>query len=149
MGADLYISQLFDPHCKKWQARFDEAVVQRNRLQESTPEYEAAQKRVEECYDRMYEKGYFRDSYNDSDLLWRFELSWWADIIPMLNARSQLTIERVRLLLAMLKQREAVFEQSLVEASREEQQYFRQKYLLLKGFLNQAIQLGAPIDCSL
>jgi hypothetical protein len=45
----------------------------------------------------MYERGYFRDPYNDHDLLWKFNLSWWDDVVPMLNARSELTIAQASL----------------------------------------------------
>jgi len=41
-------------------------------------EAQAAQVKVEEYHAKMYESGYFRDSYNDTNLLWRFNLSWWA-----------------------------------------------------------------------
>ena len=34
------------------------------------------------CYDKMCEQGYFRDSDNDPNLLWKFNLPWWEDIIP-------------------------------------------------------------------
>ena len=89
MGADLYISHLFDPHYKRWQRRFYKAVAYRDRLPEDAQERGEAQKRAEECYEKMYERGYFRDSYNDSNLLWKFDLSWWDDMIPMLNAQSR------------------------------------------------------------
>jgi len=28
----------------------------------------------------MYEKGYFRDSYNATSLMWRYEFSWWEGL---------------------------------------------------------------------
>ena len=149
MGADLYISQLFDPHYKRWQKRFDKAVAYRDRLPEESPERESAQKRVELCFERMYERGYFRDSYNDSDLLWKFDLSWWDDVIPMLNDKSELTPENASALLAMLKDREQDFEYNLASEQERARRYFRKKYAVFKEFLNQAIQLGVPIECSL
>ena len=149
MGADLYISQLFDPHYKKWERRFYKAIDYRDRLPENGPKREEVQKRVEECYEKMYERGFFRDSYNDSDLLWKFDLSWWDDVIPMLNAQSQLTPENACKLLAMLREKEPLFECTLASEAEPAIRYFRQKYTGFKKFLNQAIQLGVPIDCSL
>jgi hypothetical protein len=149
MGADLYISQLFDPQYKRWQRRFYKAVAYRDRLPEGSPERGDAQKRAEQCYERMYDKGYFRDSYNDSDLLWKFDLSWWDDVIPMLNGQSQLTPEKACALLAMLKQKEPFFKCTLASEQEPARRYFRQKYTGFKEFLNQAIQLGVPIECSL
>lgn len=149
MGADLYISQLFDPQYKKWQKRFYKAVAYRDRLPEDAPEREEAQKRAEECYERMYERGYFRDSYNDSDLLWKFDLSWWNDVTPMLNGKSQLTPEKVSALLLKLKEKEPLFECNLASEQEPIRRYFRQKYKVFKEFLIQAIQLGVPVECSL
>ena len=113
MGADLYISQLFDPHYKRWQRRFYKAVAYRDRLPEDSPEREQAQKRAEDCYEKMYERGYFRDSYNDSALLGKFDLSWWDDVTPMLNDNPKLTPEKACSFLAMLKDREQLFECNL------------------------------------
>jgi hypothetical protein len=149
MGADLYISQLFDPHYKKWQRRFYKAVAYRDHLPEGSPERTEAQKRAEECYERMYEKGCFRDSYNDSDLLWKFDLSWWGDVTEMLNEESQLSPGKAFALLGMLREQEPLFECNLASEPEPARRYFRQKYTLLKEFLNQAIQLGVSIDCSL
>ena len=149
MGADLYISQLFDPHYKRWQRRFYKAVAYRDQLAENAPEREEAQKRAEECFDRMYERGYFRDSYNDSSLLNRFNLSWWDDVIPMLNGKSQLTPKKAAQLLSMLKEREGLFECNLASEQKPDRRYFRQDYAEFKEFLNQAIQLGVPVECSL
>ena len=67
----------------------------------------------EDCYEKMYERGYFRDSYNDSALLGKFDLSWWDDVTPMLNDKSELTPEKACSFLAMLKDREQLFECNL------------------------------------
>jgi hypothetical protein len=85
MGADLYISQLFDSQFQKWHKRFDKAIAGRGGLPENSPERAQAQKRAEHCFDKIYEQEYFRDSYNDSSVLWKFGLSLWEDVIPMLS----------------------------------------------------------------
>lgn len=36
-----------------------------------------AQARVTKWYNKMYEVGYFRDSYNGTSLFWRLGMSWW------------------------------------------------------------------------
>ena len=149
MGADLYISQLFDPQFQKWHKRFDKAIAERDGLPEDSPKRGEAQKRAEHSFDKMYEQGYFRDSYNDSSVLWKFGLSWWKDVIPMLNDDSQLTPEKASALLSMLKEREGEFECNLASEQEPVRRYFRRKYKALQGFLNQAIQLGVPIVCSL
>jgi hypothetical protein len=41
----------------------------------------AAQKEVGKYYDLMFpSRGYFRDSYNGTSVLWRINLSWWQDV---------------------------------------------------------------------
>lgn len=41
-------------------------------------EYVKAQNAVSENHNKMYEVGYFRDSYNGTSLFWRLGLSWWG-----------------------------------------------------------------------
>jgi len=40
-------------------------------------QYVKAQARVTKWYNKMYEVGYFRDSYNGTSLFWRLGMSWW------------------------------------------------------------------------
>jgi hypothetical protein len=35
----------------------------------------------------VYERGYYRDSYNNSNLLWLFGLSWWEDVLGVLTGK--------------------------------------------------------------
>jgi hypothetical protein len=149
MGADLYIPPLFQQQRKQWEPPFEEAVRKRDRLKSGSQEHRQAQALVEQCYDMLYEQGYFRDSYNDWNLLWKFGLSWWEDVIPMLDDDYQLSVAEVHNLLNMLKQRETVFELKLAVLPAEEQPYFRDRYAALQWFLNQAIELNTPVDVSL
>src|ERR1700716_2288262 len=142
MGADLYIPPLFQQQRQQWEPLFEEAARKRDRLKASSKERRQAQARVEECYDKMYEQGYFRDSYNDWNLLWKFGLSWWEDVIPMLDDEDRLSVEQARNLLGMLKERENVFELKLaVLPAKKDQRSFRARYTALQKFLNQAIEL--------
>ena len=149
MGADLYIRALFESNYEKWKQEFEKAVAKRSALAEGTPEFEKAQQQVEYYYERMYGQGYFRDSYNNSNLLWQFDLSWWEDIVPMLDSQGRLSVAKVKQVLEMLKEREVTFEQNVGELERGQQQYFRAKYGQLRAFLAQAVEAGVPIDCSL
>jgi hypothetical protein len=89
---------------------------------------------------------YFRDPYNDWDLLWKFRLSWWEDVIPMLDDEDRLSVAEAQNLLAMLRQRENVFELRIAALLAEDQRYFRDRYSALQEFLNRAIELNTPID---
>jgi hypothetical protein len=104
------------------------------------------------------EVGYFRDSYNDSNLLWKFGLSYWNDIPKMskeTDEGTQLQPEGAKRLLRRLKNRETRFDKAIQEVglakdeTREEVvKYFKDRYEEFKKFLNKAIELGSPIDCS-
>jgi hypothetical protein len=149
MGANLYITKLYRPQREQWEPLFDEAVQRRDGLTAGSEEHRQAQARVEECYEKLHEQGYFRDSYNDWNVLWKFGLSWWEDVIPMLDDESGLSVEQARNLLGMLKQRENVFALKLAVLPAEDQRYFRGRYASLQEFLNQAIELDTTIDASL
>ena len=149
MGADLYIEMVFEPSYRRWKNRFEEAVARRDACAEGTPEYKLWWLRAEACSDRMYSAGYFRDSYNPSSLLWQFGLSWWKDVIPMLDERNNLTVAQAETLLEMLDERGPVFEKKLAQFSPDEQQDFRDRATELQMFLQMAIKLDSPIHCSL
>jgi hypothetical protein len=149
MGADLYITPLHQQQRQQWEPQFEEAVRRRNSFKTGSEEYRQAQAAVEECYEKLHEQGYFRDPYNSWDLLWKFGLSWWEDVIPMLDHHGRLSVAQVQSLLAMLNERENVFSLRLAELPAEDQRHFRRRYADLQKFLNQSIELNTPIDTSL
>jgi len=149
MGADLYIHSLHEPQRARWEREFEAAVNHRDSLPADSPERDEAQVRVHQCFVQMRSQGYFRDPYNSWDLLWQFGLSWWIDVIPMLDEDSCLTVGAAKTLLAMLTEREDVFGERLSALSETDEQYLRDRYVELRQFLNQAIALGEAIDCSL
>jgi hypothetical protein len=149
MGADLYINSLYDSQRARWERRFEAAVKHRDSLPADSPDHNEAQAQVDHCFEQMRSRGYFRDPYNDWDLLWHFGLSWWSDVIPMLDEDCRLTVGAATRLLAMLTEREGVFGQRLSALSESDAQYFRDRYVELRQFLNQAVALGEPIECSL
>lgn len=74
MEVDLYIMSIHKPHSAGYCQRFDRWVRVRDRA--TTEEEKArAQKEITKYFHKMYERGYFRDSYNLTNLLWRFGLS--------------------------------------------------------------------------
>lgn len=149
MGADLYLQSQFGATHERWLKLFERAAARRDAVPDGSAEKQRLQRRVERCYHRMYSNGYFRDSYNDSNLLWRFGLSWWVDVIPMLNKDGELTPQRAQELLSTLESRFDEFEQRLADAPSEQQRYFRKKWRQLRYFLTTAIKQGEAIACSL
>ena len=146
MGADLYIRPIYDQQRSKYEPAFTHWVTVRDT---ATTEAERAhaQQRVNRYFDRMYAKGYFRDSYNTTNLLWKFELSWWRDVTPRLDAEDALDPTQVEWLLATLKDREPVFKANIAEGPNRA--YFVRKYRALRRFLRAALERGEPIRCSL
>jgi hypothetical protein len=149
MGADLYIHSLYQPNQARWQPQFEEAARLRDSLPADSPARQEAQERVSECYEQMYSQGYFRDPYNDLDVLWKFGLSWWNDVIPMLDDEGRLSVRAAQRLLELLDKREDIFEERMSGLPEEDEQYFRSRYTDLRQFLNQAVALKEAIDCSL
>ena len=149
MGADLYINTLYQPNYRKWEREFKKAVKVRDGLKPETKEHQQAQAEVEEAFERMHERGYFRDPYNNNDLLWKFGLSWWDDVIPMLDAGGDLSPEQAKKLVGMLDENQAKLQESISTMSEKERRYFVDRYADLLRFLNEAIELDAPIHASL
>jgi hypothetical protein len=148
MGADLYIHSIIEPIEAKWRPLLEQAAALRDSLEPNSPEYDKACEQVSEYYHKIHERGYFRDSYGNA-LLWWFGLSWWRDVIPLLDDHDHLSVAATEKLLALLKEREGSFEAKLKPLSAKDQAYYRTRYLELRGFLHQAVVLDEPIYCSL
>ena len=149
MGADLYIGLVFKPKYRKWSGHFEKAVAKRDASPQGTPERKFWDERADEYFDQMYGAGYFRDSYNPSNVLWQFGLSWWNDVTPMLDEEYHLSVAKTKSLLEMLRDRAHIFEENLAELPANERQYFRDRANKLLTFLQMAINLDSPIQCSL
>ena len=146
MGADLYIRPIFERQRNRYAPKFYHWVTIRE-ASVSQNERAQAQEQVARYFDLMYAKGYFRDSYNDSNLLCRFELSWWEDVVPRLNAQHALDVTQTTWLLRTLKEHEPVFKAST--AKDPQRDYFVQTYRELRAFLRLALQRNEPIECSM
>ena len=159
MGADLYLNSSFQKNRARYEAKFNHWVAKRDALHKAGKKKAAdeAQQQVAKYYDKMYERGYFRDSYNPSNLLWLFDLSWWQDVLEVLVGKDgKMSPRNAGRLLQMLADREPVFETNLKkvkpakgETQAEVEEYFREKYDCLKAFLRQAIDRKECIECSL
>lgn len=92
--------------------------------------------------------GYFRDSYNDSSVLWKYGLSYWTDFKKWTNAEYEMSPEGAKKLLNSLNRRTKVFEEAIAQESVEDQQWFHLHSEELKSFLKRAIELNSNIICS-
>jgi len=150
MGADLYIDSIQKIKTLWYDKAYNEAIrVRDSHKSRYKNEY---QEQAEYLFNKMYRVGYFRDSYNNSNLLWRFELSYWKNDLHM-DKNGDLPPSEAKRLLAMLKEREPIFEYSLERIRTEGWadnpedviEYFRMKYLRLRVFLKMAIRLNETI----
>lgn len=150
----MYINELYQPNHGKYLALFDAAVKKREALPQGAAR-DKAQEEVHKYYDKMMAVGYFRDSYNVTNLLWKFDLSWWNDISKS-GGMSPRTAKRF---LKTLSEREGTFERNLAspdlmegwdenESREVVEKYFRDKYEELKRFLQSAIDGEYRIECS-
>src|ERR1035437_6824050 len=93
MGADLYIRSINDKFKAETDPKFYALCAERDAFPYGDKRREPVQERINACMDEMYsrpvsEVGYFRDSYNSSDLLWFLGLSWWEDIGKLQNKKT-------------------------------------------------------------
>lgn len=158
MGADLYLESVSHANQARHKPSFDEWVQRRDDLLKAgkAEEARAAQLKVEEYYDKMYERGYFRDSYNGSNLLSLFDLDWWVNVSDLLDDEGMLSPTNAQAFLEMLTEQEPIFEARLPElitweewTKAEMEAYFRKKYKRLREFLEEAIRLNEAILCSI
>ena len=159
MGADLYLKSVFQKNRARYEPRFNDWVTIRDALRKAGKMEAAAkaQRQVSKYFEKIYARGYFRDSYNPSNLLWLFELSWWQDVLDVLtDKKGRMSPNNARRFLQMLEEREPLFEANLKkvklakgETRAEVEQYFREKYKRLKAFLGEAIKRKECIECSL
>ena len=116
MGADLYLNSVFRKHRDKYAPKFDHWVAKRKALHKAGQREAAdrAQKWVLKYYGKMHERGYFRDSYNPSNLLWLFDLSWWQDVLEVLvDKDGKMSPRNAERFLQMLADREPVIAKAL------------------------------------
>jgi hypothetical protein len=118
------------------------------------------QKRWVAAYEAIYQHPYyFRDSYNDSSLFWKLELSWWNDLRPYLGPdgtgtgpgdehESTLYPPGITKLKAEIIKRAELLTYNVRDLPPSDQEYFLRKYDQFLDFLTQAVEGGHTILCS-
>jgi len=159
MGADIYLESVHDEHYRKYNTKFQEACVARDAAETEEARSEA-QKRVEKYYNKMYQEGYFRDSYNGTSLFWLIGLSWWKDIHT--DDKGYLSVDGCKELLAEVSgckipdvaELKTYLEGHNVVLDEDEnspevwRKFFMEKKEMLVKFLGQVIELNEPLRCS-
>ena len=162
MGADLYIWANRGEVDKK--SKLPDGMPTANSgLQKSTSKRrDGSQHRDGPNNEPVFSEAYFRDSYNLSSVLWTCGLSWWRDVLPLLNSDLQLTGEnltRFRNQFASAEQHLPTADDLVAEGVQLKErgpnslpklhEYHVRKRKELLAFLDLAIEKGLPILCSL
>lgn len=91
--------------------------------------------------------GYYRDAYNDGSILWKYGLSWWADITKLQNKEGIISVANIKKFRAMLN--DTLFNQNIAECKADKKKYYKEGADLLKDYLDTAIKTKTTIDASL
>lgn len=157
MGADLYIDAVYKTNRKKPSRNFNRWVKKRD-LATDPVRKDFCQKKVSEYHEKMFERGYFRDSYNGTSLFARLGLSWWQDFCPDIPdgllsvTKAKEWRERVASLplkpCTFSELRERWCECKNDDDVDEWNKYFVNKKQEFLDFLDEAIRLNTPVRCS-
>lgn len=96
--------------------------------------------------DLYFTNGYFRDSYNNSNLLWKLGLDYWVWFAQYVDDKRELSPDKAEIVLSEIEQRKHHLGE-ITDA--EEQKYFQEKYDEFVAFLRSAIERDEPVACSI
>jgi len=148
MGADLYINSVQKKLEKKYNPLFEKWVAKRKEAKDEVEE-KKCQEKVTEYYNKMFADGYYRDSYNSSNLLWQYGLDYWGWFSKLLNKDGELEPMKAKIILMTLDDGINDFEENLSKLSKDNQKYFAKKDKEFRKFLQTAIEMDEPIYCSI
>jgi hypothetical protein len=158
MGADVYLQSVSNKCREEWEPKFKHAVAARDRHPRGSKTADKLQEKVMEAYNKMFGEGYFRDSYNSYGLFANLkDMSWWRDVIPMLDDNGYLPIAKAMKLKAMVENAPLDLTRSQEVASQQndkepeggwEQLYENHRKELL-DILQQSIDTNEPLYMSL
>lgn len=95
MGADIYLNSVYKENSRKQRKNFIRWCNKRDKAVDNARKL-FCQSKVNLYHNKMYEVGYFRDSYNMTSLMLRLGVSWWRDITPRLDRECRMPIEDMR-----------------------------------------------------
>lgn len=112
---------------------------------------EAMQTLVTLAYDQMNARGYYRDSYNQSNLLWRLGMNYWGYINELLDGSCLMSVANMRKLADDIKHATIIptgqmeGDERLTGGAEEWDVYFLQKKADLLALMEQAIAKKEPL----
>ena len=81
--------------------------------------------------------------------MWSLGISWWKDVIPMLDDESMLSTEKAQDLIKMIEDSEIKLTDEQEERSDLDSEYFENQKVGLIKFLKTAVENKSSIECSL
>lgn len=161
MGADIKIRSIAEPAYEINNPMFIVACDARDKAG-TDKEKEKFQADVDKFYDLMNpDDGYFRDSYNGSNMLWKFGMSWWTDVAQFLDGDNMMSVENMQVFKTMLENaimvgitREYLEKEGCIvdggeNSAKSWAESFEQERKKLLLLLQRAIELNEPIHCSI
>lgn len=112
---------------------------------------EAMQSLVRLAFDQMNAKGYYRDSYNQSNLLWRLGMNYWGYINELLDGSCLMSVANMRKLANDIKHAAIIpagqmeGDERLTGILAEWDTYFAEKKADLLALMQQAIDKKEPL----
>jgi hypothetical protein len=99
MGVDLYLNSVWRP----WFDAHQQILFEQHRRLplETVDDLDRLNTAIYDSF--RASGGYFRNAYNDSDVMWAMGLSWRNDVGKMLDADHQLPTDRARELIAKIE----------------------------------------------
>ncbi len=145
MGADLYMNKAYDQRIEEYRASLN-GLGKRPSPEELEP-----------YYDKIFKQGdvYFRDSYNSRSVMWAMDMSWWDDVLPMLDQEGNLSHEDTLKLINMITDAPLNVSKDFLENIPDEwtiddaQNYLKVKKQMLVSFLIRAVETRDTVGCSL
>lgn len=145
MGADVFMAKAYDERMAEHRVLLDELG--------DHPSHE----QLEPLYDKIYVQGdvYYRDSYNSGSVLWAMGLSWWTDVLPMLDDEGTLNKEGIETFLELIEDKPLSVSSDFVEHMPDEwghddaMQYLQKEQDSLISFLKKALETEDTLSCSL
>lgn len=154
MGADVYLESETKKSSRIWRNVFNAVVASRDLAPEGSKDERELQKMVNTACDHLYGRGYFRDNYNPYGLFVQLGLSWWQDVIPMLDDRGYLSIDKAKDLEKTVREAPLClnFAQRVAQEQGDEEptlEFYEKRRKELLSLLNRSIMLGEPLHMSL
>tara|TARA_R110002020_G_scaffold473812_1_gene703644 strand:+ start:339 stop:776 length:438 start_codon:yes stop_codon:yes gene_type:complete len=145
MGADVYMAKGFDKRMEEHRVLLDELG--------DHPSHE----QLAPLYDKIYVQGdvYYRDSYNSGSVLWAMGLSWWNDILPMLDDEGTLDKDGIETFLGLVEDKPLSVSSEFLEHMPEgwghadAMKYLQKEQDALISFLKKALNTEDTLSCSL